>query len=120
MFQDAIAGGLAAIRQAAGVPITIRSGGAEQSCTAAIRETEFTTTGQDGLTVLMRVRTYLIGVADYAFDGIATEPQTGHRIIQSIQGEEREFEVVGPNGQAPFGYTDNDQSQYEVYTVQVG
>ena len=121
MFQNMIAGGLSAIRQAAGVPITIRAGGAEQSCTAAIRQTEFTTEGQDGMAVLTRIRTYLIGVADYAFDGIATEPQTGHRIVQSIQGEDREFEVVSPDGRgAPFGFTDNDQSQYEVYTVQVG
>lgn len=117
VFQEMIAGGLGALRQAAGVSIVIRRGGAESATiVAAVRQTDFVENASEGVAAASRFRTYLIGIADYAFEGTPDEPRSGDRIVQTINGSEQEYEVTDDPG---WEFSDNGQSQYAVATTQV-
>lgn len=120
VFQDAIAGGLAAIRGAAGVSIVYRRAGASLELAAVSAETQFVQ--QDGEAVVARYRSrdYLIAIADLELEGSTIVPEEGDRITETINGTACEFEVASEGGEPAYRYSDRAQTQFRVHTKQVG
>ena len=121
VFQDTIAGGLSAIRQAAGVTVIIRRAGQQsEPVTAAIGPQAFTQNPVDGGIIQQaESRTYLIAVADYVLDGQPTEPQKGDLIDETIGGNVIRHEVSS-DGAQEWDFTDLGQTQYTVHTKNIG
>lgn len=118
-FQDAISGGLAAIRQAAGVSIVYRRAGASVPLTAVPANSQFEEQTTEGVIARTKTRDYLIAVADLELEGEPIQPEPGDKVAETINGVDCEFEVVPMNQQAGSIYSDRAQTQYRIHTVQV-
>jgi hypothetical protein len=64
-------------------------------------------------------RDYLIRVADLQFGGVPTEPATGDRIVERIQGVDCVFELAARGNMKCWRHTDETQVMYRVFTRQV-
>lgn len=117
-MRDLVAGGLAAIRQAHGVSITVLRGA--YKCPIAnvgIGRSSFVSQddGDEGGAVTFETRDYLIGVSDYKFDNVPCEPLEGDRIQETINGKVLTFRVSKPAGEPEFKYSDSGRTQYRVH-----
>lgn len=117
-YRDAIAGALAAIRQGTGNPVKlIRDGMQTPNVPArAGRGAQRTDVG-DELVAKWNERDFLIGVADYAFDGTPSEPQEGDEIEETINGTLTRWRVHRRNGVDCWKHSDEGQTQYRVLTI---
>lgn len=119
LFQDMIAGGLAAIRQAAGVTVTIRRNGIASAPVTAVRgSSEFIRESDENGSASWRTLDYLIAVADYVIDGVVTQPQGGDLIEEAIGGIVATSEVVLNPGEKPT-LSDSGETQYRIHTQRV-
>ena len=119
-YQDSISGGLAAIRQAAGVSIVFRRGGAESDpFKAKVGRTEFVQESGEQVIARIRTRDYLIGVEDYKLEDQAVTPEDDDRILETINGRECEFQICSEGGEPPYVYSDTAQTQFRIHTKQV-
>lgn len=81
--ETAVAAGLTAMIDAAGVEITYYAGEASITLWAAVGRTEFTADAGAAGAVIAESRDYLILAADLSAGGAAVEPEPGHRIVEA-------------------------------------
>ena len=120
LFQDAAAGGLDSIRQAAGVTVTIRRGGIASAPVVAGKGTsDFVQETDDGSSASWRTDDYLIAVADYAIEGVAVKPEPGDQIEETLGTESAVSEVIKNGGEPCWRYSDRGQRQYRIHTQRI-
>lgn len=86
---------------------------------ASIGSTPAEQEAEGGVVYRTELRDYLISSADLATDGLRFEPKAGDLIIQTINEEERVFEVVSVGGEPPFRYCDPGKARLRVHTKSV-
>lgn len=113
----ALATGMKMIRQASGVTIQITRGSASSpQFTAGVGRTRFDVETSEGYSIRHRQRDYLIAIADYVLDNVASEPQTGDVITEGT----KTYQVlpISADGK-PFEFSDTFHQQYRVHTKEL-
>ena len=104
-------------KNVAGVSITYKR---DTTSFAFIAWLATNTSARDGAEAIVPItseRDYMIMAMDLGELGV---PQRGDRILQTINGEDREYEVTPPsNGDPCWTYQGNSESMFRVYTRRV-
>lgn len=74
----------------------------------------------NGTTKRIRSRDFLIEAAQLVISGVSIEPAIGHRIEVTVGDTTETFELVSPNNEGCFRFSDNSQKQIRVHTLLVG
>ncbi|MFW5832862.1 MAG: hypothetical protein ACOCYE_02040 [Pseudomonadota bacterium] len=81
--------------------VTYRRDDRERTLRATVGRTLFRLDDQSGGTIRYRSRDYLILTEDLAEAGFGREPRRHDQVIDSVGGENRVYEVLGPGGDEP-------------------
>src|SRR6185437_6290915 len=73
-------------------------------------------TEEPGASVVWGERDYLFLAADLVIDGRMTLPMLGDRIIETIDGEEVQFELQTATGEPPWRFSDSMRTTIRVNT----
>jgi len=95
-FDTAIAGGLAAIRTAAGVTVTYSRGADSVAVTAVVGRSFHEQADDYGTTVQVQTRDFLIKATDLILASARITPARGDRIVETRGTTEYTHEVIGP------------------------
>lgn len=120
-FNSRIAAGFARLKSQAGETVAIRRAEyTTEEVTAIVGSSRFEDASAEGLKVRVRIRDYLVDVADYVINGVAVEPQPGDEILQELDGQTRVFEISSPgSSEPPWRYSDSLQTRYRIHTREV-
>lgn len=86
--------------------------------TATVGSTQHNQLDDLGGIVYWESRDYLIDADDYVFT-TASEPKRGDIIIETIDGHDVEFEVMGDGGATAWRWSDDYHTKYRVHTQRV-
>ena len=92
-------------------------GALEKEIPALVGKTVFRVDNGYGLFERVEARDYLIEVADLAQFG---EPARGDRVKETLNGKVELFEVMAPNGEDVFRYSDSYRKVFRIHTKHVG
>lgn len=115
VFTQLLAGALATVRAVAGDPVSYTDGTYTCTPTAVVGKTTSDSTDDDGTTVTVKERDYLIAVADLVLNSVPIRPEPGHKITD--QGAV--YEVLPLAGRECYSYSDPDRTTYRIHTKQV-
>jgi hypothetical protein len=87
---------------------------------ATVGSTRFESEDTLGRILQSSSRDYLITAADLVFDSEQVEPAAGDRIIETLAGVDRAFEVMPQAGAPAFAYSDQSNLTLRVHTKYVG
>lgn len=118
-FHNAIANGLAAIRQTAGVTVVYRRAEHEVELTAVPGRSEHEV--DDGYSLVKaHSRDYLIAAADLVLNDEQTLPERGDQIIETgPDGEQLVYEVMWPVRGGEWDWSDAARTQLRIRTKHV-
>ena len=104
-------------KQNASISVTLRRRGySDVTVSATPGNTLAEQVTGDGTSQRFASRDYLIHVTDYAFDGVASEPREGDRIIDSTFGDERIYEVRPFAGDPCARPSDQYRNRWRIHT----
>lgn len=92
-------------------------GAQEKEVPASVGRTVFKVETGYGLFERVEARDFLIEVADLTEFG---EPQRGDRVKDTLNGKTELFEVMAPNGESHFIYSDPYRKVFRIHTKHVG
>jgi len=114
-FQQALADGLAAIRQVAGVAVEYDRDGQRIPLVAVVSDLRLEVVDDYGVTQRVPRREYLVAAADLPF-----EPDRGDRIRETHGSNVLVYEVMGPGGSEPdWRFSDPSHSTIRIHTAHV-
>lgn len=123
-MSDKLATGLAWLRgkrHAIGTATrTIRRGPNETDVLATPGQSRFDQTDDNGIVREIESRDWLIRTEDYAFDGEATTPELGDRIVDTVAGVGWVYEVLNVQGEPAWRYCDATRGSLRVHTKYIG
>jgi len=103
-----------------GADIIYRRGGAATTITGVVvGQTQFVQETDEAVIAQWRGRDYFIAVDDLLLGGVAVKPEDGDRITQTVNGVEKEYEVVSASPEPCYRYTGPDEAMYRIHTKQV-
>jgi len=118
---DNAAAWLAERRDELAVTVLLARGADQVQIAAVVGSTVFRLDDGAGGVVRHVSRDYLVRAADVDFGAGAVEPARGDRIVQTIGGVERTFEVLGPGNDEPdWRYSDPSHVTVRLHTREVG
>ena len=98
-------------------PVTYARGTQRVTVPAVVGKTLFKVESGYGLFERVESRDYLIEAADLTSFG---EPQRGDRVKETLDGRVEVFEVMAPNAEPHFRYSDPYRKLYRIHTKHVG
>lgn len=108
------------LQTAAGQAVSYRRAAQRASITAASAGWyDQKSVGLEGEEIVVRVRRYTFVTADLLFGTRPFVPQDGDRVIETINGQQCEFEVMPAKQSPSFGQTDPNGILTEVYAARV-
>src|SRR6185295_7740130 len=120
VFENAIAGALASIRQVAGTTVQY-SDGVHPPITlvdVGVGETVYELDDGNSVVETWTSRDYLVNAADLALADVPFLPATGHTITEVINGISKTFTLLAPPGKQVFEYSNRSQTAYRIHTQQ--
>lgn len=97
--------------------VTYLRGASAVTVRATVGKTGFDQATEDGLTVRLQTRDYLINVDELSIDDIPAEPMAGDRILEC---DGQVFEVMPSAGEGPWRYSDLYRRVYRIHTKGIG
>ena len=97
--------------------VTYARGALEKEIPALVGRTVFKVETGYGLFGRVEARDFLVEVADLAEFG---EPARGDRVKEMLNGKTELFEVMAPNGEDLFRYSDSYRKVFRIHTKHVG
>jgi len=77
------------------------------------------TDGQGGSFIERTDRYYLFAPGDLVLNSVTTTPQRGDRIAETTAGAATVYEVMPPDGEPPWRYSDPHRNLYRVHAKRV-
>jgi len=65
-------------------------------------------------------RDYLVDAADLKINGVLIEPQRGDYIIETLKGQKIRHDVLAPNNEPDWRWSDRYQRIYRIHTKELG
>lgn len=115
LFDDAMAVGLAAIKDQCGVTAVIRFDGAEISKTVIPGETGVSIDTQQNMRIRKQIRDMLVDVVDLDFGAGPVEPCTG----MTFAIGSTTYEVHSPDDDKPWRWHDLGKTRYRIHTREI-
>lgn len=107
-------------KEISGLSIVLRRGTSETSiCRATVGETRVDNYLEEGVSVSVRYRDFLIDVDDYRIDGRKVEPSIDDQIEQEIDGVTVTFQAVPLPGSREFRRSDRSGYVWRVHCREV-
>lgn len=107
-------------QQAYGRTITYARGAETATLTAWLGTSFFARSTEDpGASLVTSERDYMIAAADLVIGGSQTVPQSGDRILETVDGEELIFEILVTAGEPGWRYSDQTRQIIRVHTKRV-
>jgi len=103
------------LASAASVTVAYQRGAYTAQCLATIGRSTFEAQGQNGVIETYESRDFLVKVSELPYG----EPQRGDRIVESMDGVARFYEVAAPKGVPVFHYGDAFESLVRIHTKRV-
>ena len=101
------------------VPIQYQRGEDSIQISATIGRTTFMVDNGSGILEESESRDFLVRASDLDVGGISTPPRRGDKIHEARDGVVFTYEVMSPNGEAPFRYSDAYRKTLRIHTKQV-
>jgi len=98
-------------------PVIYARGAQEKEVPALVGKTVFRVETGYGLFERVEARDFLVEVADLTEFG---EPQRGDRVKDTLNGAVEIFEVMAPNGESHFIYSDPYRKVFRIHAKHVG
>lgn len=114
-----ISAAIAAAKEVAGVPVAYRRGDQSVNVTAVVGTTVFRLTDDVGVVESVQSRDYLVQAADLVLGGSAALPQRGDSIRETHGSTTYVYEVLAPNNEPPFSYSDTGRLLLRIHTKHV-
>lgn len=120
-FQERVAAGQARIKSHAAERVALRRAEyTTEDVPAIVGSTRIEEAAVEGLQVRIRIRDYLIDVADYQINEVQVLPQSGDEIVETIGEVDCVFEVFSPGGsEPPWRFSDPGRTRYRIHTREV-
>lgn len=104
-----------------GVDVVYRRGTAEVELSGVvIGETQFVQEVDEAVIAQWRGRDYFIAVSDLVLGETSITPEAGDRITQTVNGTDKEYEVVGASPEPCYRYTGPDEATFRIHAKQIG
>jgi len=101
-------------------PVVYMRGGASVEVQATIGRTVFDQQDQFGVLHRTESRDYLIRAADLVLAGEAALPKAGDRVREPAGTGALLYEVMAPEGEPPFRYSDPERITLRIHTKFIG
>lgn len=105
-------------KASSGVSVKYRRGAQSVTLTAVVGTMDFSV-DSDGVLIVITSRDYIVKLADLAIGGVATRPQIGDEIHETVGGKTHVYEVLPLNGQAQWRYSDAFHKRIRIHTKKV-
>ena len=115
-LENAIAGMKAVLNSAAGETVTYHRDSASVDVTAIATQPDFAVENDEGLITRFDGLDWMILAADLILSGSSAEPKDGDQIRQTRSDGIYVYEVMAPQGLAPFNWVGPYRLQYRVHT----
>lgn len=119
LLQDGVTWLSAKLKTAAGVTVKYYRGSSYVEITATPSLHEYEVVDEDGFATALTSRDYIITADDLVIATATTAPRPGDRIIESINGESRTFEVMPLAAGQAYEPLDKDGELITVHTKRV-
>ncbi len=121
-MDDLVATGVAwlvgMLQEHASQPVVYQRGSQSVAVRATIGRTDWDTQTREGYSEHFVSRDYMIPVASLVIDGSAIEPEKGDRIVETVGGQVKTYEVLGQSGVPP-AELDRYRLQWRVHTKEI-
>jgi hypothetical protein len=101
-------------------PVVYLRGGASVEVQATIGRTVFDQQDQFGVLHRTESRDYLIRAADLVLAGEPVQPKSGDRVREPAGTGALLYEVMAPEGEPPFRYSDPERITLRIHTKFIG
>ena len=101
-------------------PVTYQRGQATAVVSAGIGRTTFQVDNGTGVVETFESRDLLILTGDLVLGGLATLPQAGDRIRETVDGATYIYEVLAPGNEPAWRFSDPYRRTLRIHTKQVG
>jgi len=101
------------------VELTYHRGNDSASVTGWVGVTAFRVSEQSNSRVIWSDRDYLIPVANLKINGVLTEPDSGDWVEENINGTIRKFELIAPQGEQVWRYSDPQKMIFRLHTKEI-
>lgn len=109
------------LHASASADVVYSRGTSATSLTATLGSQLLRVTDRNGNTKVERTdRDFIVRAADLTLDGIQVEPQRGDHFDLTTNGVTERFEVMAPQGEAPWRYSDPHKLMVRIHSKYLG